>query len=248
MTGTLVRIEARHLARSPLLWLGVALAVWSTTLNLRAEWPTLTSATLVAYDNGFLIGAGAVWAGAWLGLRDRVSGAADLITVTPTAPWRLWRARLTSVAALAAGAFAVLSAAALAVSAADGGRGILDLRVLADGALAVVLSGLVGMAVGRLSGSRVVAVLVGPVWYLLCMVAADPGDTGSRRSRRCCGWGWRRGSRWWRSRCRGTCPPWPATTSSPTAVAGSWSAAGPCWPGPGWPCGTGPPGPPSWWR
>jgi len=180
MSGIL-RIEARHLARSPLLWLGVALAVWPTALSFRMEWPTLSFGALVAYQNGFLIGAGAVWAGAWLGLRDRVSGAADLVTVTPTAPWRLWRARLASIAAVAAGAFALLSAATLAVLAADGGRGTPDLRLLADGALAVVLSGLVGVAVGRLSGSRLVAVLAGPVWFLLCMFAADPGFSPAHR-------------------------------------------------------------------
>jgi hypothetical protein len=168
------RVEARHLVRSPLLWLGIGLAVWTAAVNLRAEWPTLTFGALAAYQHGFLMSAGAVWAGAWLGLRDRVSGAADLVTVTPTAPWRLWRARLASVAVVVAGAFALLSAATLAALAAAGGRGTPDLRLLADGALALVLSGLVGLTVGRLSGSRLVAALAGPVWYVLCMVAADP--------------------------------------------------------------------------
>ena len=168
------RIEARHLARSPLLWLGVALATWTAAVNLRADWPTLTFGARAAYEYGFLMSAGVVWAGAWLGLRDRVSGAADLVTVTPTAPWRLWSARLASVAALAAGAFALLSAAILAVLAAAGGRGTPDLRLLADGALALVLGGLVGLAVGRFSGSRLVALLAGLVWFVLCMVAGDP--------------------------------------------------------------------------
>ena len=168
------RIEARHLARSPLLWLWVGLAAWSAALTLRTEWPTLTSAALNAYQNGYLISAGAVWAGAWLGLRDRASGAADLVTVTPTAPWRLWWARLASVAALTAGVFALLFAATVAVSAARGGRGTPDLRLLADGALAVALSGLAGLAVGRLSGSRLMALVAGAVWYVLSMVAGDP--------------------------------------------------------------------------
>jgi hypothetical protein len=68
----------------------------------------------------------------------------------------------------------------LAFSSTRGGRGTPDLRMLADGALALVLSGLVGVAVGRLSGSRVVALLAGPVWSVLCMVAADP-VTGAHR-------------------------------------------------------------------
>jgi hypothetical protein len=171
---TVAWTEVRHLARSPLLWLGVALAGWTAALNLRAEWPTLAFGALAAYQYGFLMSAGVVWAGAWLGLRDRVSGAADLVTVTPTAPWRLWRARMASVTAVAAGAFALLSAATLAVLAAAGGRGTPDLRLLADGVLALVLGGLVGLAVGRLSGSRLVALLAGPVWFVLCMVAGDP--------------------------------------------------------------------------
>jgi hypothetical protein len=86
----------------------------------------------------------------------------------------MWRARQASVAVMAAGAFALLSAVTLAVLAAAGGRGMPDLRLLADGALALVLSGLIGLAVGRLSGSRLVALLAGPVWFVVCMVAADP--------------------------------------------------------------------------
>jgi hypothetical protein len=181
MSGIL-RVEARHLARSPLLWLGFALAAWATGPELWRFWPALPGDDLLAYRSGFLGAAGAVWAGAWLGLRDRVSGAADLVTVTPTAPWRLWRARLAGVAVVTAGAFALLFAGALAISAARGGRGTPDLRLLADGALAVALSGLVGVAVGRLSGSRVVALLAGPLWSLLCMGVADPGNPWYRLS------------------------------------------------------------------
>jgi hypothetical protein len=179
MSGIL-RVEARHLARSPLLWLAFALAAWTIATELSGYVPLLTGDVLLVYRNGFLGAAGALWAGAWLGLRDRVSGATDLVTVTPTAPWRLWRARLGGVAVVAAGAYALLFAGVLAVSAARGGRGTPDLRLLADGALAVVLSGLVGVAVGRLSGSRAVALLAGPLWSVLCMVAADP-VTGAHR-------------------------------------------------------------------
>jgi hypothetical protein len=129
MSGML-RVEARHLARSPLLWLAFALAAWTLANELWGYWPTLAGEALLVYRSGFLGAAGAVWAGAWLGLRDRVSGAADLVTVTPTPPWRLWRARLAGVAVVAAGAYAVVFAAILAVSAARGGRGMPDLRLL----------------------------------------------------------------------------------------------------------------------
>ena len=174
MTASLARIEARRLARSPLLWLGVVLGVASVTPALWSTWPVLAGDDLLAYQTSLLVGAGAVWAGAWLALRDRTSGATDLLAVTPTAPWRLWWARLAALASVIAAVFALLFAAALAVSALRGGRGMPDLRLLADGVLGVVLSGLVGVAVGRLSGSRLVALLAGALWYLLGMVSADP--------------------------------------------------------------------------
>jgi hypothetical protein len=172
----ITRVEARHLVRSPLLWVGLVLAVYGGGWGLAVD-----DMDVVAYQNGFLVSAGAVWAGAWLGLRDRATGAADLMAVTPTAPWRLWRARLAALAPVTAAVFALFFGAVLAVSAARGARGTPDPRLLADGVLAVVLSGLVGVAVGRLVGSRLVAVLAGAVWYLLCMVAADPGMRPAHR-------------------------------------------------------------------
>jgi hypothetical protein len=170
------RIEARHLVRSPLLWIGAALAAALTALEMSWFLPALAGDDLLAYTAGGLpLGAGALLAGAWLGLRDQTTGAADLVAVTPTAPWRLWRARLVGVAAAAAGVFAVGFAAALAVSAVRGGRGTPDLRLLADGALALVLSGWVGMVVGRLTGSRMVSVLAAPVWLVLWFFVVTGG-------------------------------------------------------------------------
>jgi hypothetical protein len=172
----LFAIEARHLACSPLLWLGVALAAALTALEMSWFLPALAGDDLLAYTAGGLpLGGGALLAGAWVGLRDRVSGAADLVAVTPTAPWRLWRARLVGVAAAAAGVFAVWFAAALAVSAVRGGRGTPDLRLLADGALALVLGGWVGVAVGRRSGSRMVSLLAAPVWLVLGFLIVTGG-------------------------------------------------------------------------
>jgi hypothetical protein len=169
----LARIEARHLARSPLLWLGFMLAVAFTTLNMVpwSSWPVLAGDDLIAYTSGGpLLSGGAVLAGAWLALRDRTSGAAELVAVTPTAPWRLWRVRLAGVAVVAVGVVAVAFAVALAFSTVRGGRGSPDLRLLADGALAVVLAGWVGVAVGWRSGSRMVALLAAPVWVAFCLV------------------------------------------------------------------------------
>jgi hypothetical protein len=166
-------IEVGHLARSPLLWLGLVLGVAFATLNMVpwSSWPVLAGDDLIVYTSGGpLLSGGAVLAGAWLALRDRTSGAADLVGVTPTAPWRLTLARLAGVAVAAAGAFAVAFALALAFSAIRGGRGIPELRLLADGALAVVLGGWVGVAVGRLSGSRMVSLLAAPIWVAFCLV------------------------------------------------------------------------------
>jgi hypothetical protein len=165
-------MEVRHLARSPLLWIGFVLGVAFATLNMVpwSSWPVLAGDDLIAYTSGGpLLSGGAVLAGAWLALRDRTSGAGDLLAVTPTAPWRLWWARLAGVAVAAAGVFAVAFALALAFSAVRGGWGMPDLRLLADGALMVVLSGWVGVAVGRFSGSRMVSLLAAPVWVAFCL-------------------------------------------------------------------------------
>jgi hypothetical protein len=169
------RIEARHLCRSPLLWLGLGLALALMTVSQLPfmSWPVLAGDDLYGYQAGYPLGGGALLAGAWLGLRDRTTGAADLVAVTPTAPWRLVGARMAGVAAVVTGAFAVAFAAALAVSAVRGGRGVPELRLLADGALAVVLGGWVGIAVGRCSGSRMVAVLAAPVWVAACLFAGS---------------------------------------------------------------------------
>jgi hypothetical protein len=169
-SGALARTEARHLARSPLLWAGLALALPVLYLTSSPNWPALAGDDLVAYLPVSVFGAGALLAGAWLALRDRVTGAADLLAVTPTAPWRVQRTRLAGVAAAAAGAFALLFAATLALSAIRGGRGAPDLRLLADGMLVMVLSGWVGVAIGRLSGSRMVSVLAAPVWAVVCLI------------------------------------------------------------------------------
>jgi hypothetical protein len=156
----------------------VASGVALVALEMSWYLPALAGDDVIAYrGGGFLVGGGAMLAGAWLALRDRTTGAAELVAVTPTAPWRPWRARLVGVAAAAAGVFAVGFVAALAVSAARGGRGTPDLRLLADGVLAVVLSGWVGVAVGRLSGSRMVSVLAAPVWVALSTLVAGQGQT-----------------------------------------------------------------------
>jgi hypothetical protein len=168
MTGALTRIEAGHLARSPLLWLGVVLAAALLALELNVVWPSLAGDDLIAYRDGVAVGAGALLAGAWLGLRDRATGVADLVAVTPTAPWRLWGVRMAAVAMVATAAFTALFAVALAWSAARGGRGTPDPRLLVDGAVGVTLGGWVGLALGRRTGSRLLPLLAAPLWVAVC--------------------------------------------------------------------------------
>jgi hypothetical protein len=76
----LARIEARHLARSPLLWLGVTVGAVLVALEMSWYLPALAGDELIFYrGGGLLISGGALLAGAWLGLRDRVTGAAELV-------------------------------------------------------------------------------------------------------------------------------------------------------------------------
>ena len=72
--------------------------------------------------------------------------------------------------------------AGLAVSAARWGRGTPDLRLLADGALAVVLGGWVGVAAGRLGSRAVPLLLAPPLVGCSLLVASLPGVTDQRLS------------------------------------------------------------------
>ena len=82
----------------PATWPGRRCCGWGSGWRWRSDvaalpfmsWPILAGDDLLAYQTGFWSAAGPLLAGAWLGLRDRASGAADLVAVTPTAPWRLW--------------------------------------------------------------------------------------------------------------------------------------------------------------
>ena len=133
-------------------------------------WPVLAGDDLNAYQTGYLISGGAA-AGRGLagaagpGERGRRPGRGDAHR-----PLAAVGARLASVAAVAAGAFAVAVRRRPGRLGRRGGRGTPDLRLLADGALAVVLGGLGrrwpsagsaapagsvagGAGVGRLSGT-----------------------------------------------------------------------------------------------
>lgn len=160
----LARSDARHLLRSPLLWLGVALAAWFCWLRMAPALPLLARDDQVLYENALAVGGGAFLAGAWLGLRDERHRVAEVLAVTPTAPARLWYARLSAVAVAGAGVFLLLFVVGLGVSAARGGGGSPDARLALDGVLGVLLSGWLGMVVGRFTRSRLLCVLAAPLW------------------------------------------------------------------------------------
>ena len=48
MTGALASIEARHLARSPLLWLGILLGAASVAPALWSIWPVLAASAMAS--------------------------------------------------------------------------------------------------------------------------------------------------------------------------------------------------------
>ena len=143
-------IEARHLARSPLLWLAFALAAALAALEMSWFLPALAGDDLLAYTSGGLLlerrgAAGRGLAGpagpgrpgppTWLrSPRPRPGGCSG-----PGWPASRWSPPACSACGFAA---------ALAVSVGRGGRGTPDLRLLADGALAVVLGGWVGAGRG----------------------------------------------------------------------------------------------------
>ena len=71
-------IEARHLARSPLLWLGVALAAASVAPALWSSWPVLAGDDLLAYQWSAIAQPTT--------LRDHTSRSGHGPTTTPTRP------------------------------------------------------------------------------------------------------------------------------------------------------------------
>jgi hypothetical protein len=160
----LARSDARHLLRSPLLRLGVGLAAWICWLRMATALPLLPGDDQVLYESALAVGGGAFLAGAWLGLRDERHRVAEVLAVTPTAPARLWYARLSAVAVAGAGVFLLLFVVGLGVSTARGGGGSADARLALDGALGVLLSGSLGMVVGRFTRSRLLCVLAAPLW------------------------------------------------------------------------------------
>jgi hypothetical protein len=161
---TLALFEAKKVLRNPLLWLGAALLGAFSWLNAREFWPLIPDDIGFAYQGVVVLAAFALLVGAWVGLRDRTSGAEGVLASTPLRQRGLVvPARMAALAASGCAVFLLVSGAVAAVSWARGGHGAPDAYLVADGALYVALAACTGFAIGHLTGSRIVSLLAAPL-------------------------------------------------------------------------------------
>lgn len=169
---TLALFEARKAARNPLVWIGAALVIAFGVLNAVAYWPSVPEDAEYAYGGLAAFAAFAVLVGAWVGLRDRTSGAETVIASTPLQGRALVApARMAALACVAVAACTTAFAVTATVSFARGGRALPDPFLVVDGGLYIALAACMGFAIGYLSGSRILsllaaAVLPGIVFFL----------------------------------------------------------------------------------
>jgi hypothetical protein len=164
---TIAFLELRRLARSPILWLGIALVTLGAMPDIFAFWPLLEGNDLIAHDLAHDL---ALWfmsfsalAAGWLGLRDRRTGAHALVGVTPAdAAASIVPARIAALLLASLTAFALVFGAALAVTLLRGGGGTPDLRLYLDGALLVALGANIGYGLGYLTRSRAATLFAAP--------------------------------------------------------------------------------------
>jgi hypothetical protein len=180
---TLTFLELRRLARSPILWLGVVLVAAGTMPDIFIFWPMIEGNDLIAHDSSLWFMGFAALAGGWLGLRDRRTGAEALVGVTPAdGRATVEPARIAALLGASLTGFALVFAAALAVTILRGGGGIPDLRLYLDGALLVALGACVGYGLGYLTGSRTICLFAAPALpalnQLLLSIAFVHPDSG----------------------------------------------------------------------
>jgi hypothetical protein len=187
---TLALLELRSLARSPILWLGIALVVAGSLPDILAFWPMLEGNDAIAHDLSLWFMGFAALAAGWLGQRDRRTGAEPLVNSTPAdSRAAVVCARIAAVVVTSLGGFALVFAAILAVTAVRGGQGTPDFRLYADGALLVALGASIGYGLGYVTGSRLVCLMAAPALpalnQLLLTVAFGHPDIGPEVD-----WGW----------------------------------------------------------
>lgn len=160
----LALFEAKKILRNPLLWLGAGLLGAFSWLNAREFWPLIPDDVAFAYQGVVVLAAFAMLVGAWVGLRDRTSGADGVLACTPLRQRGLVvPARMAALAAGGFAAFLLVAGTAAAVSWARGGHGAPDAFLVADGGLYVGLAACTGFAIGHLTGSRISALLAAPL-------------------------------------------------------------------------------------
>lgn len=160
----LALFEAKKILRNPLLWLGATLLGAFSWLNAREFWPLIPDDVAFAYQGAVVLAAFALLVGAWVGLRDRTSGADGFLASTPLRQRGLVvPARMAALAAGGSAVFLVVAGAVAAFSWARGGHGAPDAYLVADGALYVALAACTGFAIGHLTGSRILSLLAAPL-------------------------------------------------------------------------------------
>lgn len=156
--------EARKVARNPFVWVGAALLVAVALLNAWGYWPSVPEDGEYVHEGLVVLAAFALLVGAWVGLRDRTSGAEGLIGSTPLRGRGLLApARMAALSVVAAAACALAFAAMAILSFARGGHGLPDPFLVVDSALYVALAACGGFAIGYLTGSRILSLLAAPI-------------------------------------------------------------------------------------
>lgn len=160
----LVLFEARKAVRNPLLWLGAALVVAFAVANAVGYWPSVPEDAEHAYGGLAALSCFTLLVGAWVGLRDRTSGAESVIASTPLRGQALVApARMAALALVALVVCTIAFAVTATVSFARGGRALPDPFLVLDGGLYVALAACTGFAIGYLTGSRILSLLAAPV-------------------------------------------------------------------------------------
>lgn len=160
----LTLFEARKVARNPLLWAGSLLLLAFAMLNMNGYWSSVPEDAGYAHEGLVALAPFALLAGAWVGLRDRTTGAARVIESTPLkGRGLLVPARIAALSAVALVACSLVFGATAVVSLVRGGRGSPGLFLVLDSGLYVALAAAIGFAIGHLTGSRILSLLAAPL-------------------------------------------------------------------------------------
>ncbi len=157
-----------------MLWFGLLGGILISLGAADSQWPLLTGSAGLIYrqantgvgnlpvgglrfsflsfvlmPSGWLVLAGfAMLAGAWLGRRDRRSGAEELLAVTPTSQAEIRAARLAALALASSVALALVFGVVLVGEALSAAHGSTDWLILLDGCLGTTLASWIGYGVG----------------------------------------------------------------------------------------------------